>query len=62
MGERIMTKEEVIEEYGLCTVCADRNTCPDKDPRMVLFGCSSYIDDGGERYEVTTRKGRRNDK
>lgn len=38
MGERIMTKEEVFEEYGLCAVCADRNTCPDKDPRMVLFG------------------------
>ena len=24
MGEKVMTKEEVIEEYGLCAVCADR--------------------------------------
>ena len=62
MGKRIMTKDEVIEEYGLCAVCFDRSTCRDKDTNMVVWGCSSYVDDGGERYEVTTRKGRRNDK
>lgn len=62
MGEKIMTKEEMIEEYGLCAVCADRRTCRDKDPHMVVSGCSSYVDDGCERYKVTKRKVRRNDK
>ena len=55
MGEKIMTKEEMIKEYGLCAVCADRRTCSDKDHHMVVWGCSSYVDDGCERYEVTTR-------
>ena len=58
MGEKIMTKEEVIDEYGLCAVCADRDACDDKPDGMVLMLCSQYEDDGCENYKVTKRKGR----
>lgn len=50
-----MTKDEVIEEYGLCAVCADRETCEDAPKDMVLSHCSSYSDDGATVYEVTKR-------
>lgn len=51
-----MTKEEVIAEYGLCAVCADRDTCEDKPEDMVLDLCSSYEDDGSTKYKVTKRR------
>ena len=58
MGEKIMTKE-----YGLCAACANRRTCRDKDPLIIVVDdYCSYVDDGCERCKVTKRKGRRNDK
>ena len=50
-----MTKEEVINEYGLCAVCAERETCEDRPDDMALSCCSGYSDDGGTVYEVTRR-------
>lgn len=50
------TKDEVIERYGLCAVCADRETCPDKPDDMLLSLCTSYSDDGSTMYQVKVRE------
>lgn len=52
----VMTKEEVIAEYGLCAVCANKADCEDKPEDMVLDLCSSYEDDGSTKYKVTKRR------
>lgn len=52
----VMTKEEVIAEYGLCAVCANRDYCEDKPDDMVLALCSDYEDDGSTKYQVTKRR------
>lgn len=50
-----MTKDEVIDRYGLCAVCADRETCPDKPDDMLLSLCTSYSDDGSTMYQVKVK-------